>query len=201
MEVRWVDELDGVVGWLVDEPMARASHALASGGRVWLVDPVDAPGAEERVRALGRPAGVLQLLDRHGRDSIALAGRLGVPHHVVPVGPIPGVPFEFLPVVDTRVWRESALWWPERRLMACGDALGTVGYFRAGGERVGVHPLLRLWPPRWLAELRPEHVLCGHGAGLHGEGTAEAVADALAGARRRLPLAAVAALRATLRRR
>ena len=196
MEVRWVDEFDGVVGWMAREAMRRTSHALAAGGRVWLVDPVDAPGVEERVRALGEPAGVIQLLDRHARDAVALAGRLGVPHHVVPVGPVPGVPFEFLPVVERRLWRETALWWPERRLLACGDALGTIGYFRAGGEAVGVHPLLRLRPPRWLAQLEPLHVLVGHGPGVHGDETPAAVADALARARRRLPLAVVSAARA-----
>ncbi|HVM17242.1 MAG TPA: hypothetical protein VM290_06650 [Gaiellaceae bacterium] len=195
MEIRVVDEVDGSFGWLVRETLGRTSHALASGGRVWLVDPVDAPGVEERVRALGEPAGVLQLLDRHARDCVAWASRLGVPHHVVPFGPVPGVPFEFLPVVDRRVWRETALWWPERRLLACGDALGTIGYFRSRREAIGVHPLLRLRPPRWLAALEPEHVLCGHGEGVHGPGTAEALADALAHARRRLPAALLGAVR------
>ena len=195
MTIRFVDELDGVVGWIVEETLGRTSHALAAGGRVWLVDPVDAPAVDERVRALGEPAGVLQLLDRHARDSVAVASRLGVPHHVVPFGPIPGVPFEFLPVVDLRVWRETALWWPERRLLAVGDALGTIGYFRAPGEAVGAHPFLRLKPPRWLAQLEPEHVLCGHGEGVHGPGTAAALADALAASRRRLPAALLGALR------
>ena len=45
--------------------MRRTSHALVAGGRVWLTDPVDNPELEDRVRALGEPAGVLQLLDRH----------------------------------------------------------------------------------------------------------------------------------------
>jgi hypothetical protein len=130
---------------------------------------------------------VIQLLDRHARDCVALAQRLGVPHHVVPVGPAPGVPFELLPVVERRFWRESVLWWPGRRILVCGDALGTLGYFRAPGEPLGVHPLLRLTPPRWLAELEPSHVLCGHGPGVHGAAAAEALRDALAHARRRLP--------------
>lgn len=59
--------------------MQRASHALAVEGRVWLVDPVDAPELEARIRLLGEPAGVVQLLDRHGRDCAAWAARLGVP--------------------------------------------------------------------------------------------------------------------------
>jgi hypothetical protein len=200
MDVDVCDELEFAVGWQAREAMARTGHALAVAGRVWLIDPVDGEGVEERVRTLGEPAGVIQLLDRHARDSVALAGRFGVPHHVVPVGPLPGVPFEFLPVVDRRYWRESALWWPGRRVLVCADALGTIGYFRAAGEAIGVHPLLRFFPPRWLADLEPEHVLCGHGAGLHGPGTAEEVRRSLARARRRLPAALLGVLRSGRRR-
>jgi hypothetical protein len=197
VSARFCDELEFGFGWWVaGDTRFRTSHALAAGGRVWLVDPVDAPGVEERLRGLGEPAGVLQLLDRHKRDAVALAGRLGVPHHLVPFGPVAGAPFEFLPVVDRRVWRETALWWPERRLLVCADALGTVAYFRAPGEELGVHPLLRLRPPRWLGELEPEHVLVGHGAGVHGPAAAEAVSDAVAHARRRLPGALLGVLRA-----
>jgi hypothetical protein len=96
-------------------------------------------------------------------------------------------PFELLPVRRNRFWKEVALWWPERRLLACGDVLGTVPFFRAGGEPVGVHPLLRLRPPRALRGLGAEHVWLGHGEGLSGPETAAAVEDALAHARRRLP--------------
>ena len=53
-------------------------------------------------------------------------------------------------------WQEVALWWPERRVLVTADALGTVAhYFTLGGERLGVHPLLRLTPPRQLATPRP----------------------------------------------
>jgi hypothetical protein len=200
MQVDFCDELGYAFGWCVREAMSRTGHALEAGGRVWLVDPVDAAGVEERVRALGEPAGVIQLLDRHARDCVALAGRFGVPHHVVPVGPVPATPFEFLPVVDRRFWRESALWWPGKRLLVCGDALGTSGYFRAPGEAVGVHPLLRLRPPRWLADLDPLHVLCGHGEGIHGPETEAEVRGALAHARRRLPAAWLTVLRSGRRR-
>ena len=99
------------------------------------------------MRALGEPAGVIQLLDRHERDCAAFARRLGVPHHVVPFEDVG--PFEAMPVVRRSRWREVALWWPERRVLVCADALGTVPhYFALGGERLGVHPLLRLTPPR-----------------------------------------------------
>ncbi|HET7759499.1 MAG TPA: hypothetical protein VFK62_06210 [Gaiellaceae bacterium] len=185
MEV--IDELDFAFGWLSPERarLRMASHALVADGGVWLVDPTEADGVEERVRALGEPAGVLQVLDRHNRACADFARRLGVPHHRVPFESVG--PFEPLPVVRRKFWREVALWWPERRVLVCGDALGTVPrYFALGGERLGVHPLLRLTPPRRLGELDPEHVLCGHGAGVHEDATA-AVREALEHSRRRAP--------------
>jgi hypothetical protein len=191
---RWCDELDGVFGWIADERMERCSHALAPGGRVWLVDPLDAPGLEERVRALGEPAGVVQLLDRHRRDCAELAARLGVSHVVVPFDGVG--PFETVRVVDRRRWREAALWWPERRILVAADALGTARYYRAPGDRLAVHPLLRLAPPRRLGGLEPLHVLCGHGKGVHEEASA-ALREAVRTARRRLPAAWA---RAVLRR-
>ena len=71
---------------------------------------------------------------------------------------------------------------------ALADAVGTIPhYFRAGDEPLGVHPLLRLRPPRTLMGLEPLHVLVGHGDGVHGEGTGRALDDAIAHARRRIP--------------
>lgn len=185
MEV--IDALDVGFGWLSpDRPKLQlASHALLADGGVWVVDPAEAEGIEERVRGLGEPAGVLQLLDRHNRACAEFARRLGVPHHRVPFERVG--PFEPIPVVRRRFWQEVALWWPERRVLVCADALGTVPhYFALGGERLGVHPLLRLAPPRQLARVEPEHVLCGHGAGVH-EDAAGAVREALDHSRRRAP--------------
>jgi hypothetical protein len=145
-----------------------------------------ADGVEERVLTLGEPAGVIQLLDRHGRDAAAFARSLGVPHHVVPRA-IAGSPFGFLPVASLRFWREVALWWPEQRILACGDALGTLPFFRAGSEPIGVHPFLRPFPPRELHGLDPRHVLVGHGQGRHGARAALEVDDAIENARRRIP--------------
>jgi hypothetical protein len=181
------DETDFGFGWIRDEFLGRCSHALVAEGRVWLVDPLDGEGVEERIRGAGEPAGVIQLLDRHARDCEVFAERLGMPHHVVPRLPIPGAPFELRIVRDGRGWREVALWWPEPRVLVCGDALGTAAYFVARGERLGVHPLLRAMPPRDAFRcLSPEQVLCGHGEGVN-DGAAEALREALATARRRLP--------------
>jgi hypothetical protein len=80
MEMRFCDDLgpDGF-GWMVEEAGTRTSHALAADGRVWLLDALDWPEAVDRALALGEPAGVVQLIDRHDRDCAALAARFGVP--------------------------------------------------------------------------------------------------------------------------
>ena len=188
-----VDEWEGGFGWLCDERVRRASHALELGGTVWLIDPVDAPGIEERVRALGEPGGVLQLLDRHERDCVTWAARLGVPHCRAWQGAF-DAPFVCLPVRDRRWWREVALWEPTRRTLVCADALGTVPFFRAPTERIGWHPFVRPFPPRSLSFAIPERILVGHGAGVH-DGATEALRDALQNGRRRVPAAAVNAVR------
>jgi hypothetical protein len=182
-------ELPFGFGWIATEPrlLERASHALVDDGRVWLVDPVDVDGLEERVRAEGEPAGVLQLLDRHARDGALLARRYGVALHDMSEQGVLGVPFGVLRSVSLPFWKEAALWWPERRTLVVADALGTASYFLAPGETLGVHPLLRLLPPRSLGRLEPEHVLCGHGEGVHGPDAAAALHEALRSSRRRLP--------------
>ena len=172
--------------WLVEEAATRTSHAVVAEGKLWLVDVVDWPEAVERARALGEPAGVIQLLDRHNRDCEALAQRLGVPHFVVP-DEVPGAPFTFVPVKESNRWRESALWWPAERTLAVAEALGTNRFFTGGTSSVGVHLLLRLGPPRMLAGFAPEHILVGHGEGVSGPGTERAVEDALRTSRRGLP--------------
>jgi hypothetical protein len=178
MSARVIDETPFGFGWIEETAYARTAHALAADGHVWVLDPFEADGVEERIRALGEPAGVVVLLDRHRRDADAFAARLGVPVHVAPER-LDGAPFELLPVRRNRFWKEVALWWPERRVLVCADALGTAPFFRAGSEAVGVHPFLRLRPPR-LRGLGAEHLLVGHGEGLHGAEAAEALRAALA---------------------
>jgi hypothetical protein len=167
--------------------LQRTSHALRVGEGVWLTDVVDGPGLDERIRALGEPVGVVQLIDRHKRDCAAVAERLGVALHVTPFTEVPGAPFVVLPLVRRRLWREIALWFPAERILVCGDALGSLDYFRAPGEPFGVHPVMRLFPPRRaLGGLEPEHVLFGHGEGVHGSEVAPALREALATSRKRL---------------
>lgn len=192
--MRFCDEWEAGVGWIAPEPefIERASHAVASGGRVWVTDPLDGEGVVERIRALGEPAGVVQLLDRHDRDSAAIARRLGVPHHLTPFEGVEGAPFEVVKIANLPRWREVALWFPAERTLVCGDSLGTAAYYRAPGEPLGVHPGLRLTPPRRLGRLDPLHVLVGHGEGIHGASAALALEEAIRTARRRTPRWAVA---------
>jgi len=165
--------------WMVDEPLTRTSHALAAEGRVWLVDPVDWPDAIERARGLGAPAGVIQLLDRHGRGCAAIAERLGVPHLVVPDA-IPESPFELISVMRRRRWDERAIWWEQERTLVVAEAIGTNPFFRIGSDAAGVHPFLKALPPRkQLGRVTPEHLLVGHGPGIHGSSATEALQQAL----------------------
>jgi len=187
--VRFCDEFDGGFGWIVDnEFFKRCSHVLVVDGRVWVVDPMDGDGVDERIRAAGDPAGVFKLVDRHSRDSEALSARLGVPVHVLPKAPVEGAPFEYRTVCKNRGWQEVAIWWPERRVLVVGDSLGTAGYFLAGNERLAVHPLLRpaAVPRKRLGDLEPQVVLCGHGEGVVDD-AGPAFREALSTSRRRIP--------------
>lgn len=189
MRFRFCDETELGFSWIVDEPVTRTSHAIADEGRVWLVDPLDWPEAVERARAIGEPQAVLQLLDRHNRDCAEIARRLGVPHLVTPTA-VPGSPFEVIEVRLSLRWHEIALWWPQPAALVVAECIGTNDFFTAGQGTAGVHLALRLTPPRdQLAGLAPQHVLLGHGEGLHGEEAATGLADALAHSRTGLPRA------------
>jgi hypothetical protein len=180
-----VEEHELGLTWVVSEPMERAFHALVDGGRIWLVDPLDGPEIEEAA-ALGEPAAVLQLLDRHNRDCAEIAARLGVPHLKVPDA-VPGSPFEAIPAVRVPRWRETALWWPERKALVVAEALAANPMHTGGEQRVGMHLFLRPWPPGSLREYRPEHLLLGHGRSVHGPEATGELETAYARARRDLP--------------
>lgn len=183
--------------WLADatETMQRACHGVRIGGALWIVDPIDVAGLDDWIAAAGEPAGVLQLLDRHDRDCAAVADRIGAPLHRLPFDGVAGAPFEAVALTRNRLWKELALWSAPERILVVAEAVGTAPYFRAGDERVGVHPGLRALPPRRLTDFDPEHLLTGHGTGMHGAGTAAALRDALDGSRRRIPQALLSMIR------
>lgn len=198
------DEIGGGVGWLAhpDETMQRASHALAVDGDVWVIDPVDAPGVDDLLAEFGSVAGVVVLLDRHKRDAGAVAQRHDVPVYVPDVmsdiatdidapverfvGELADTGYVSRTVVDNFAWTEVALYSEDTDVLAVPEAVGTTEYFLASGERLGVHPALRLKPPRSLARFEPGRILVGHGAGIHENATA-LLRDALSGARGRTP--------------
>jgi hypothetical protein len=185
--------------------MERASHALVADGGVWVVDPVDFPGLDDVLADLGPVVGVAVLFNWHARDAGAVAARHDVPVHL-PAW-VTGVAdrvhatverfeeslgdtgYRALPITRHRLWREAALYRERDGTLLVPDSVGTAPYFRAPGERVGVSPYQRLWPPRRvLGALEPERLLVGHGEGVL-EDASTALDDALAGARRRAPAA------------
>jgi hypothetical protein len=197
-------DTDAGVGWIAypDEAMQRASHALAVDGDVWVVDPVDTEGIDDLLADLGSVAGVVVLLDRHKRSAATLANRHGVAVHVPAVmsdaaegidapveqfgGELADTGYRTHTVVDNFAWTEVALYGEHNDVLVVPEAVGTTDYFLARGERLGVHPALRLTPPRTLARFDPERILVGHGAGIH-EDAGRTLEDALSGARGRTP--------------
>jgi hypothetical protein len=171
--------------WVEQSAMARAAHALVDGERVWLIDPYEDAEALAAAAELGTPAGVFQLLDRHNRDCQAIARRLGVPLSRLP-GDLAGTPFETVPIVSIIGWREVALWWAAERALVVAEAVGTAPAF-ALGRAAGVHPMLRLIPPRkQLSPFRPERLFVGHGEAIE-SGADAALREALAHSRGDLP--------------
>ena len=210
-----IDSFDGGVGWLAypDERLERASHALTTDEGVYLVEPVDSADLDDLLAEYGEVAGCVVLLDRHNRDADALARRHDVPvyrpawlesidsDYRAPVEDV-GVElgdtgYEVFQLYDTPVWKEAYLYHPEEKTLVVSEALGTAPYFRASDERVGVHPMLRMTPPRELADYDADRLLVGHGAGVMERATS-AVRDAIDGSRRRAPTAYLQALRGML---
>ena len=203
-EWREIDRWEHGVGWLAypDETMQRASHAFEVDGQVWIVDPVDFDGLDELVTDLGTVAGVVVLLDRHKRAAAAVANRHDVAVHVPDF--MSGITDDFdaptelihRELADTGYgvheirnngfWKEAALYDEDTDTLVVPESVGTTSYFRANSERLGVHPMLRLLPPRKLGRLSPERILVGHGEGIH-EGAPAALRDAIDSSRSKAP--------------
>ena len=205
--LREIDRFDDGVGWIAhpDETMQRASHALVGEDGLWVIDPVDAEGLDEMLSEFGSVAGVAVCLDRHKRDAAAIARRHGVAVYVpswmdgvatelnAPVerfeDELGDSGYEAFPIRDSKVppWQEVGLWNPEHATLVVPESVGTSAYFLADGERLGVHPMLRLFPPREsLSGYRPARVLVGHGEGVLDDATI-ALRDALSDSRSKAP--------------
>lgn len=209
-DVREIDRFDEGVGWIAypEEGMQRASHALASDEGVWLVDPVDADGVEEIFADFGEVAGVAVLLDRHGRDAVTFAERHDVSVYApawmndidanTPTEPLgdalADTSYSVQRLMDNGLWQEAALFDSERGTLLVPEAVGTAPYFLAGDERLGVHPMLRLFPPKRLRDFDAKRLLVGHGPGVLDDADA-AIRKAIATSRKRAPSAYLGALK------
>lgn len=189
-----------------DEMMQRTSCAVVTGDRTLIVDPVDYDGLDAALGALPEVAGVVRLLDRHGRDCRAIAERLSVPMLATAAQAGSGPPLD-LPSVFERVvlampgWTETALWIDDRKMLICAEAIGTAPYFRARASDVlGVHPLLRIRPPRGaLGGIAPATIVVGHGLPVVTDAT-PALRSALERSRRDLPRAVARSIALMCRR-
>lgn len=160
-EPTYLDGPPSGFGWIAhpNESGRRSSHAFVGPDGVWLVDPLDADGVDERIRETGAVAGVVACSNYHARDAERFARRYGVPVTVPPwldrvagqidtrvrrtrtvaddsirfhrLGPIPGWT-EALAVADDTVYVADAL----ARRSAVGE------------EVVGLVLPFRLRPPR-----------------------------------------------------
>lgn len=200
-ELSVVDRFDEGVGWIAypDETMQRASHAVVSDEEVWVFDPVDTEGVDDLLAEFEADVGGVVIgLDRHLRDSAAVANRhdvsVYVPSWMSGVAEKLDAPterfddglasFAVEPLVDNPFWQEAVFFDGETLIVP--EALGTVSYFRAASERLGVHPMLRLLPPRSLRQYDAERLLVGHGEGVLEDARTE-IRNALDGARARTP--------------
>ena len=201
---REIDRWEHGVGWIAhpEEAMQRASHAFEVDGDVWVVDPVDAVGIDDLLAEFGDVAGVVLLLDRHKRDAATIANRHGVavhvPHWMEGVAEELDAPVERFrteladtgygvhPIVNNRFWREGALYGEETGQLIVPEALGTGSFYVSGGERLGVHAVLRLFPPKRLRRFEPTRLDVGHGDGLDTD-VAAAIDRAIDRSRRSAP--------------
>jgi hypothetical protein len=215
-DVTTIDRYADGVGWIAHpgETMQRASHAIATEAGVLVVDPVDGPGVDGLIDEFGELAGIVVTFDQHSRDAVDVAARHDVPIYVPePVragktlrrngadggngGPsieriadtVPGTALDVVVLHERRAWGEVALYRDRDGVLYVPESVGTAAYFRATGERLGVHPMIRPIPPRrQLSGMSPDRLLVAHGEGIPDDAT-DALESALAGSRRRLPSA------------
>lgn len=204
-ELREIDRWDDGVGWIAypEEDMQRASHAVVGeDGGVWVTDPVDAPGVDDLIAEYGDLEGIVILLDRHKRDADAIARRhevpVYVPHWMSGVASELDAPVERIrtdlessgygvyKLKDNALWQEAVMFGEADHTLIVPEAVGSAEYFYTGDRPLGVHPALRLMPPRKLARFDPERILVGHGEGVF-EDAQGALADALDNARKGAP--------------
>lgn len=218
MRAERIAEWEDGYGWLAvpDELMQRSSHVIEGKSGSWLIDPLDGQGVENLLPDASKITGIVLTLDRHQRDCAYFARKFDVP--VALARPLRGVEDELacatestdrfcadtgwsvLPLLDGPGWHEIALVSEDEATVWISEVVGTAPYFCAPGELLGVHPIIRLRPPRKrLAPLAPERIVVGHGRGILTDGT-RLLQEAMHNARRRAPQAYVNFLKIGLRR-
>lgn len=206
-----VDQWGDGVGWLAhpDEEGQRASHAIVGDdGDVWVIDPIDAPGVDDLLAAVGTGdvAGVVVLSNYHARDAGIIADRHDVPVYLP----------EWMGRVEERIdapierytetlgesgfqvracnpfpgCHEAIAYRESDRTLYVADVLGTAPLYTVDDERIGVYLAARVFPPREMDDFVPERILVGHGTGIF-EDAGAALTDATMGARKRFPKALI----------
>lgn len=203
-----IDAVDDGFGWLAhpEETGQRASHALrGDAGGVWLFDPLEAPGIDAAIEALGDVAGVVVCSAYHARDADRFARRFEVPVYVptwlgraserldAPLerfdGELERSGFTVREVNPLPGWSEAIAYRRSDGTLYVPDLLGTAPPYLAGDERLAVYLLCRpIVPTRVFEGIAPERILVGHGTGVFVD-AASHLAEALATARRRFPRA------------
>ncbi|MDZ7849411.1 MAG: hypothetical protein U5K70_00870 [Halodesulfurarchaeum sp.] len=179
-----IDSWTGGFSWIAypEERGKRASHALLTEGGVWLVDPVDVDGLDERVAKLGNVTGVLVLQDRHTRDAAEVARRhdvaVFIPEWMTlarekldaeaePVGSnLPGSNYTVHRLIERKDWEEAVLVDETTKTLVVPEAIGTLPSFGKNDTELGVHPSVDE-PPHKLADWNPDRILVGHGTSVH----------------------------------
>lgn len=165
-----------------EERAQRASHALSTDAGVWIIDPVDAEGLDDRVASFGEVAGVLVIQDRHTRDAVTVANRhdvrVYVPNWMNLVRDklearaesvdqvLPRTDYSVHRLIDTDEWEEAVLVNESKNTMVVPEAVGTLPSFGSDDNELGVHPALDE-PPHRLLDWNPDRILVGHGKSIH----------------------------------
>lgn len=159
--IKVIDEWENGFRWMPhpEETTKRASHAILGSDGVWVFDPLDAPGIQDRIEKLGSVAGVAVLSNYHSRDATVFAERHGVPVHLptwmdnaadhvearierynAPTGQwveLGDSGIELRTLDPPTAWREVIAYLPRDRTLRVADLLSTNSFYRVGNERLG----------------------------------------------------------------
>lgn len=201
------ENTENVLSWVAypNEMMERASVMIDTQAGRYAIDPVDCTGLDSEIDRFGGLDGVAVIMDRHSRNARAIAARHDVPVFVPADakrisaaigGPLASLEealepsdFEVRWLVFNRFWEEAMLYRPTDGTLVVPETLGTASHFTTGAERIGVHPLMRIRPPRrTFRDLTLTRLFVGHGSPVL-EVEDDELAMTLSAARRRLPRA------------